>query len=887
MKRIRRTLRLGARDTAELRAEVGEEFAFHFDMRVAELVRAGMSEDQARAEALRAFGDPAAAESRCLTEDRMKLEQVRRATFLDELRQDLRFGARQLRRDPGFSLIAVLTLALGIGMNAVLFTVIDALFLRALPYAAPEQLVSPMLRENSGGNEVDLERLRERTAGVWELAGWSGWTFTLTGVGEPEVLQGAAVTTNFLDVIGVQPLLGRRFIEADRLETERGLPGLPGRRGAVLSYGLWQRRFAGDRSIVGKTITIAGVAIPVVGVLPSDFGFPERKTEIYIPIEWRGGQPNNGFGMDYFARLAPGVTIERAQSALQNAVQQIRSDVPELRADFGKFAHVVPLRDALVGQFRTPAFILFAAATFVLLIACVNVANLLLTRATSRAKELAVRASLGAGRRRIVRQLLTESVLLAMMAALLGVVLAQVGVRSLVAWLPADAVNFADISVDVRIVAYTVGIALLTVLIFGVAPALSVPLDRSFDELRASGRSATPSAARSRALRALVAAEIALSVVLGIGGALMLQSFAHLRLQRPGFDESHVLTLKVSAPNQRFRENDKRVRLMSDLLERVGSLPGVVSAGAIQILPLGGSNWNPGMYVEGRTYTPNTLPEVDWRVATLGYFETMSIPLIGGRPFDARDRAGAPGVALVNQTLALRVFGGESPIGHRVWTAFEGENNWVTIVGVVGDVKDQSLVGTARPQMYRPHLQFPINPMQLMVRTTGDPSKVAPSVQRIIWSLDRDIAIDGVQPLGRVVGNSVAQPRLLTALLTGFAALAIVLGAVGLFGVIRYMVDRRQQEFGIRTALGARPRDLVALVFGEGLRTVAIGSIIGVLGAALLSGVLASQLYEMKPLQPLTFGGIALLVILTTLLAMVSPARRAGKSSQAKTLREG
>ena len=883
MKRIRRALRLSSRRSSDLRADVGEEFAFHLDMRIAELMRGGMSAEEARAEALRAFGDLGAAERRCVSEDRMKEERTHWSTMLDELRQDLRFGARQLRRDPAFALVAVLTLGLGIGMNAVMFTVVDTLFLRPLPYAAPEQLVSAELSENSRGNPLNLERVSERTRGVWNLAGWSGWSFTLTGEGEPEVLQGAAVTTNFFDAIAVQPILGRRFLEEDAINGQP-LAGLPGQHAAVLSYGLWQRRFGGDPAIVGRPIMLSGTPVPVVGVLPPEFGFPERKTEIYIPIGLRNGKPVADFGMEWFARLAPGVSKERALSALQTAVKNIRADVPELSTEFGAHVRVIPLREGLVGQFRRPAFILFAAVTFVLLIACVNVANLLLTRATSRAKELAVRASLGAGRRRIVRQFLTESVLLALLAGVLGSVLAYFGVRGLVAWLPPAAVNFAAIHVDARVLAYTIGTALVTVLFFGVTPALSASFDRSFDELRASGRSATPSAARRRLLRGLVAAEIALSVMLGIGGALMLQSFARLRLQRPGFDESHVLTMQISAPNQRFRERDKRVQLTSDLLEKVRALPGVVSAGEIQILPLGGSNWNPGLFVEGRNYKPNEAPEVDWRAVTLGYFETMSIPLISGRTFDDRDRNGAPPVALVNQTLALRVFGGEDPVGKRVWTAFEGEPN--TIVGVVGDVKDQSLAGAARPQIYRPHAQFPINPMQLMVRTSGSPAAVAPAVQRVIWSIDRDIAIADVQPLGKVVGNSVAQPRLLTALLTGFALLAIVLGAVGLFGVIAYMVDRRQQEFGIRTALGARPRDLISLVLGEGLVTVALGSAIGLVGAALMGGVLRTQLYEVKPLQPLTFGLTALLVMMTALLAMLAPARRAGRADQLGVLRE-
>lgn len=505
----------------------------------------------------------------------MKAERMHRALVLDELLQDLKFGVRQLRRDPAFALVAIITLALGIGMNAVMFTLVDSLFLRRLPYPLAEQLVSPSLRDPHragsfyGGRPGDLERVRERTSTVWSLAGWSGWSYTLTGSGEPEVLRGAAVTNNFLDVIGVPPMIGRGFRDGDQLE---------GRQVAVLSYGLWQRRFAGTQSIIGQTITLNGAAIPIVGVLAPSFAFPSRDMEIFCSIEWPGGRPPY-FGMEWFARLHAGVPPERALSALESAARQIRADYPELGEEWGTDARVRPLRDGLVGRFRRPAFILFAAVTFVLLIACVNVANLLLTRATVRAREIAVRASLGAGRLRLVRQLLTESIVIALLAGALGAALAWFGVRGLVAWLPIDAVNFAEIQLNPRIVGYTMLIALLTVLLFGLAPALTVSLDRSFDELRASGRSATPSAARRRALRGLVAGEIALSVVLGIGGALMLQSFARLRLQNTGFRESNVLALRVSAPNQRYGDPSKRVQLMHDVLERVRGLPGVRAVG--------------------------------------------------------------------------------------------------------------------------------------------------------------------------------------------------------------------------------------------------------------------------------------------------------------------
>jgi putative ABC transport system permease protein len=783
-----------------------------------------------------------------------------------------------LNRDPGFSLLAIVTLALGIGLNAGVFSIVDALFLRRLPYPAPDQLVSVQLSSSGGTNTRSLERVRERIRGAMDLAAWSGWSFTLTGEGEPEKLRGAAVTTNFFDLVGVQPQLGRSLRAEDRV---------PGQRVAVLSHGLWQRRFAADASIIGRAIMLGGQAIPVVGVMPAGYAFPARDVQIWLPIVYERGQAPDGFSTDWVGRLAAGVGVERATAALRSAVEQTRADFPELGPTFGNEPRVLSLRAGLVGQFRTAALILFAAVSFVLLIACVNVANLLLTRATGRAQEIAVRAALGAGRMRIVRQLLTESLLLALIAALVGALIAHFGVRAVIAWLPAEAVNFASISVDWRVLGYALLLALATVLLFGVAPVLGLPLDRAFEALRAAGRGNTATAGRRNALRVLVAAEIALSVILGVGALSMLRSFRNLRTEPPGFEEANVLTMHVALPLARFPTRAEQRLFTRTLLERVTELPGVVAAGEIQILPLGGGNWNPVLFVESRPVaSPLDAPQVDWRAVTPGFFPTLRVPLLRGRLFNERDLADAPGVAIVNQTLARRVFGNDNPVGQRVWTAFEGENKWVEIVGVVGDIKDQSLAGDARPQIYRPHEQIPINPMVLLVRTATSPVALAPAIQRAIWSIDKDVAISDVQTLSHVIGNSVAQPRLLTTLLTVFSALAVLFGVVGLVGVIGYSVDRRRQEFGIRAALGAQPAQLLSMVLSDSALTVSVGAAAGLLGAVLLSGSIAAQLYEVRPLDPLTLASVTVGIMLIALLATLNPARRAARSNQLALIRE-
>ena len=886
MKRFRRILKLGPRTKSDARAELSAEFAHHLALREAELVRGGLSAEAARAEAQRAFGDVDAALSRCLAEDLEKMDTNRRAAFLDELKQDVRFGVRQLLRDPAFAVLAIATLALGIGLNAAVFTIVDALFIKRLPYPAPEQLVAVQLNAANpddwqGGDPYRLELVRERTKDLGDFASSSGWTFTLSGEGPAEALAGAAVTPNFFTVLGVRPLHGRVFTRED---------AVPGQRTAILSYGLWQRRFGGDPAVIGRTINLedglrAG-GIQVVGVMPPSFAYPTREAQLWLPFVYDSARAPSGVGTEWFGRLRPGIALERASAQMQSAIDGVRADHTELSREFGVHSRTIPLRAALVGEFRTAALILFAAVTFVLLIACANVANLLLTRATGRSTELAVRASLGAGRSRIVRQLLTENLLIALLAALVGFALAWATVRVLSGLLPQQALNFSALRVDARVLAYTMSVGVLTVLLFGAAPALRLPFDRAFEALKASGRANSATGSRRALLRGLIAGEVALAVVLGVGAVLMLQSFWRLRHENVGFNSDGVLSLRISVPRAKYPETEQRAQVYNTMIERMVALPGVTSAGAVHLLPLGGGNWNPRIAVEGLAYpTSDDQPEVDCRVVTPAYFETMRVPLVTGRAFDATDDSRAPGVALVNQMLVRKVFNGENPIGKRVRTAFEGRDTWTTIVGVVGDTKDQALTGDARPQIYRPYAQFALNSMTMLLRVSNDPMKTADPAQRAIRSIDNDITITDVQPMNRVIGDSVAQPRLLTALLSAFGALAVLLGAIGIYGVMAYAVGQRRQEMGIRAALGARPADLLRLVLGEGARTALVGTGVGVLGALVLSRTLETQLYEVKPLDPASYLAVAMLVMLVALLATLIPARHAGRMPKTEALR--
>jgi predicted permease len=532
--------------------------------------------------------------------------------------------------------------------------------------------------------------------------------------------------------------------------------------------------------------------------------------------------------------------------------------------------------------------VLLGAVALVLLIACVNVACLVLTRSTARAREMAVRSSLGAGRSRLVRQLLTESVLLAVAGGIAGVLLAFWSGRVLGALLPADLPRVGSIGVGMRVFAYGIATSCVVGVLFGLAPALLLSRGSLAGALRDGGRSGSAGVRARRSMQTLIVGELALALVLTVAAGLMLQSFWRLSHEDPGFDADGVLTVGVSPPAARYEDSTgSRARTyLASVLERVGAVPGVQSSGAVHILPFGGSNWNPSLVVEGRSLAPGQdNPEVDWRVATPGYFETMRIPLRRGRLFGSLDQGDGLRTALVNDALVRRDFPNEDPIGKRVRTFFEGRGNWATIVGVVGDMKDQTLGGPVRPQIYRPHTQVPLLGMSLMVRGAGDPASLASSVRAAVWSVDRDVPIDQLGPLDRVISTSLAQPRLLVLLLGLFGSLALVLGAVGIYGVISFAVAQRTPEIGVRIALGANRADILRLVVGEGLTMSAMGLALGIGLSLAVTRVLAKQLHDIRPTDPLTFAGTVVLLGVVALSASWIPARRASRLEPTQSLR--
>jgi putative ABC transport system permease protein len=579
-------------------------------------------------------------------------------------------------------------------------------------------------------------------------------------------------------------------------------------------------------------------------------------------------------------------TLEQATADLREAAATLRQTFPaQYDSTYGRLASVESLQDALVGRTQSTLFVLFAAVGLVLLIGCANVMNLLLARGAAREHELALRAALGAGRWRLVRQLLTESMLLALLGAALGLVFAVWGARLVGASLPDDLMRAGDIVVNARVLSFAALTAVIVGLVFGVVPALRAGRRSRLDSLRDGTRSSA-AGSRRRTMRTLIVGEVALALMLATGTGLVLRSFWRLRAESPGFRPEGVLTLGVAAPGAIYDSQAKRVALYDALLERLRAIPGVTSVGAVHLLPFGGSNWNPELVVEGRATPPGApSPAVDWRVATPDYFRTMGIALRRGRMFTAADDSASPRVALINEALARREFPGTDPLGKRVRTFFEGHDGWTTIVGVIADSKDQTLAGAARPQMYRPFAQSPLNSMSVMVRTTGEPMQVAPAARRALAAVDPDIPLERVRPLLAVVTESIAQPRLLVILLATFGALALVLGAIGLYGVMAYAVVQRTREIGVRSALGATPRDVLALVVGEALTLAVVGVALGVAGALALTGLLRSQLYAVSPTDPVTFLNASLGLLAVALLASAVPALRAMRVDPARVLR--
>jgi putative ABC transport system permease protein len=800
---------------------------------------------------------------------------------METLFKDLRYAARVLARNRGFTAVAILALALGIGANTAIFSVVNAVVLRPLAFDEPDRLVRVWPNKYQASvSKTEYLDLESGSGSSFEaLAAYSGWGFTITGRGEPLKLSGARCTANLFSLLGAAPMLGRVF------EPGEDRPGRD--RVAVISYGLWQSRFGAVSNLQDQTFYLDGESYAVIGVMPPGFDFPSREAEMWVPatIDPSKREDFTGGYLSLVGRLKEDVSVEQARAEVLAVAREIRSRIPRAADDYGQGARVVPLKDEMVDDIQPMLLVLLGAVAFVLLIACVNVANLVLARAVGRQKEIALRTALGAPRGRIIRQLLTESALLAFAGGAAGLLMAVFGVELLTSLLPADTPRINEARIDAVTLGFSLALSLATGLLFGLAPALQTSKPDLQTALKEGGRtSAAPAGSRLRS--ALVVLEIALVLVLLAGAGLLIKSFWRLQQVDPGFKTENVLSLQVAPPSSKYEEPSRKRAFYGELIERAEALPGVESAGAIHLLPMGGSNWNPGLRVEDHPLDEGaSLPNVDWRIVTPRYFHTMNMRLVEGRFFKSADNEGAPGVVIINETLARRYWPDQSALGKRISTGFE-HRAWVTVVGVVGDTKHHGLGSKTRLEMYRPYYQTPFtSTMTLMVRASSDAAAMADSLRALVWSMDADAPVAQVQMMGEVVERSLNQPRATMLLVAAFAIIALILGAVGVYGVMAYLVSQRAHEIGIRIALGARAGDVLKLVVGGGLKLALIGIASGLAGAVALTRMLESLLFQVSATDPATFASVSAFLLAVALAASIVPARRAARVDPCVALR--
>jgi putative ABC transport system permease protein len=810
--------------------------------------------------------------------------------------QDLRYGLRLLARSPGFTAIALLTLTLGIGATAAIFSVVEAVLLRALPYRDPQRLVS-VFEDSSAtgfprntpapGNYADWKAqtgIFEDAAAAAEYGRWH--VFNLTGdtgagANDPEKLEGATVTRNLFSVLGAKPVLGRVFLpEEDR-------PGGP--RVVLINHGLWQRRFAGDPAIVGRAIVLNGERYTVVGVMPANFAYPSTHADIWTPMAFTTEQltERGSHYLEVVARLRPGVTLAQANAGLDVLCKRSARAHPGTNGQVRRF-FAEPLQDTYTQGARTGLIVLMAAVGFILLIACANIANLLLARATGRHREMAVRTALGAARTRIVRQILTESLLLAAGGGLFGMLLADWCFNFLKNLIPVDLSRTVSLSLDPGVLAFTVAISLATSFLFGLAPSMHASRIDLNAALKAAGRGNT-GAGRGMLRNSLVVGEVALSLILLVGSGLLLESFARLRGLDPGFRVDHVLTVRVDASITRYGDFTKRSQFFARVLERVRALPGVQSAGLTSALPLtwdGGTN---GFVIADSARRPDAGWDANNRVVSPGYFETMRIPLRRGRLFEEGDGKDAPPVAIVNETMARKFWPNQDPLGKRFKLGEPGDSTpWLRIAGIVGDVRQMHLSDPPRQEMYFPYWQAKDNwmvPRDLVIRSSGDPLALVNAVRQAIWSVDKDQPVSSAMALGGVLSRELAPRRIQTATMGAFALLALILACIGVYGVLSYLVTQRTREIGVRVALGASASDIFRGVAGHGLTLAGLGICAGLAGALALSRLLNSLLFGVTAGDPLTYAGATATFALVALLACYFPARRAARVDPMITLR--
>jgi predicted permease len=865
--------------------DVGDEVRFHLEMREAEARRAGLAPEDARAAARERFGNVAGIVAELTAIDQSREERRARAEWFDDVRQDVRFALRSLRRSPTFSAAAVGTLAIAIAANATIFSFVNALLVQPLPYARPHELVA--VGGTIVGSLGEALALRERTSSFVDIAVYRPQSITLNDDLDASRLEGVTVTSNLLRMFGVAPRIGRGLPE------NSSDPG----NGSVmlLSHGLWLRRYGANPGIVGQRVLVDGVPHTILGVMPPEFRFPSTTTQFWVPLTInRGDRPAMwAFGGRYVARMKPGVTVERASAELTTVAVGLRHLNPlwDPGDGYGKRMTVVGLQRSLVGTMRPMLLLLSACVVVVLLVACVNLANLLLARATARQRELAVRAALGGGRGRLVRQLLTESAVLAGFGGAIGFVLSFAGVRWAVALLPPEIPRLTEIRLDASVLAFTALLALTTGLAFGLLPALRATSGAAPDAARFA-RGGGRGVAHHRLAAALVVGEVALAVLLAITATLLVRSFRELRDVTPGFRTSRLVAARISPPAASYADKARATALFDAVLARAGALPRVESVAAVDRLPLAAPVYGIALRVAGQ-YEDGShgLPMADhFQTITPAYLATMGIPIVRGRGFTEADGPNAQPVALVSASLAKTFWPDGDPIGQRIGYPFPSP--WMTIVGVVPDVKLDSLRDTTGTAVYIPYGQRLASvrtslksDMTVILRTIDNEGAIGRELRAIVESIDRSVPVTDIRTMDNVISQSVAKPRFTMSVVTGFALAALLLGAVGIYGVMSYLVSQRAHEMGVRIALGANSRDIIGLVLGRGAWLAIGGAAIGVAAASIVTRPLRALLYGISSTDPLTFAAVPLLFVVVALVASLGPARRAMRADPVEALR--
>jgi putative ABC transport system permease protein len=794
---------------------------------------------------------------------------------LNSILQDLKYSARTLAKSPGFTIIAVLTLALGIGANTAIFSVVNAVLLRPLPFKNSSQLV--VLREtykNVGNVSVsypDFLDWRQQAHSFSSLAAIQNRGFNLSGVAQPENIGGYAVSPNLLTLLGVHPILGRDFLPSEEK---------PGTAPAILlSYQLWQSHLGGDPAAIGRSISLDGRSFSIVGILPPTFRFLDR-TDVLVPIgvfasDSELTERGERGDMDVVGRLSSGVALPQAAVEMKTITSRLDAQYPESNRGFG--AHLESFREAFAGDTRLAVLVLFGAVVFVLLIACVNVANLFLVRGAARSREIALRLAFGASRARVIRQMLTESLVLAICGGVLGIVLGAWGISGLGYLLPADSLQSMGVRMDLSVFLFAAAIIVLVTFAFGLVPALQVTRPDLQETLKEGGRSATSTRAQQRLRGALVIAETALALVLLVGAGLMLKSLYHLIQVSPGFQPARVLTMEMDLRSDQYSKSPAILNFWQQLLDRVRVIPGVESAAVGTVVPLTGNHSRSDVTIEGLpTPGPGEFPHPDYHAVSSDYAATLGIAVLRGRTFTDADNENAPLVGLVNATMAHRYWNNGDPIGKRILIGHPGKNEkWITIVGVVADNKLYGLDNPARLEVYFPYRQQTHGDMNLVVRSAVDPASLTSAIRAAVAAIDKDQPVFEVHTMQELVDDSISTRRLTLVLLGIFSALALILSAIGIYGVMAYSVALRTQEIGIRMALGAQQKDVLCLVVGQGARIAFFGVAIGLAAAAALARLLSSLLFSVSASDPLTFAAVATLLMAVALIATYVPARRA------------